>query len=74
MSTPIPKDIESGEQWQVRWTRPDGAETTRTGNEAQMRWLYEQRREFGSILESRTITVGPWVDPDAPGESDASDG
>lgn len=67
MSTPIPRDIESGEQWQVRWTRPDGAETTRTGNEAQMTYLWRQRREFGSILEKREITVGAWgaVDPDA---------
>lgn len=67
MSAPIPADIESCEQWQVRHEGLTG-EVVRTGNEGQMRWIAKQRREFGAILERRTITVGAWeaVDIDAP--------
>lgn len=61
----IPKDIESGEQWQVRWDSPTG-EVVRTGTEAQVRYMAEQRAPFGPIVEVRTITVGAWRDPDAP--------
>jgi len=68
MSTPIPADIESGDQWQIRYEGLSGNEVAKTGNEGQMRWLAKQRREFGVVLERRTITVGAWeaVDPDAP--------
>lgn len=68
MSAPIPTDIESGEQWQVRYEGLSGGEVTRTGNRGQMLYLARQRREFGAIVERRTITVGPWeaVDIDAP--------
>jgi hypothetical protein len=64
----IPKDIESGEQWQVRYEGLHGAEVLKTGSENQMRWVAKARREFGAILERRTITVGAWeaVDPDEP--------
>lgn len=68
MGAPIPKDIESGDQWQVRYEGLHGNEVTQTGNEGQMRYVAKQRREWGAVLERRTITVGAWeaVDPDAP--------
>lgn len=61
----IPKDIESGEQWQVRFTGLSGSEVTRTGNKGQMVFLAKQRAEFDAVLERRPITVGAWeqVDP-----------
>jgi hypothetical protein len=64
----IPKDIESKQQWQVSFEGLHGNEIVRTGTEAQMRYLARQRREFGAVLERRTITVGAWeaVDIDAP--------
>lgn len=65
MSAPVPRDIESGDQWQVRWTAPNGSEITRTGTEAQVHFIAGSRPDFGPIIEKRTITVGPWVDPDA---------
>lgn len=74
MSAPIPKDIESTEQWQIRYEGLSGNEVVYTGNEGQMRWLARSKREFGCVLEKRTITVGGWepVDLDAPvaGEDD----
>lgn len=68
MSAQFPADIESGEQWQVRYEGLSGNEVVRTGNENQMRWLVKSKREFGAVLERRAITVGAWqsVDPDAP--------
>lgn len=77
MSAPIPADIESSVQWQVRHEGLHGNEVSRTGNEGQMRWLERQRREFGAVLEKRSIIVGAWVavDPEAPvEETDEADG
>lgn len=67
----IPKDIESGEQWQVRYGGLSGNEVTQSGNEGQMRYVARARKEFGAVLERRTITVSAWecVDPDAPTDS-----
>lgn len=75
MSTPIPADIESGQQFQVRYEGLHGQEIVRTGTISQMTYLWRQRREFGAILESREITVGPWeaFDPDAPAEEVSDD-
>jgi hypothetical protein len=68
MSAQIPKDIESCEQWQLRYEGLSGNEVVKTGTESQMRWLAKSKREFGAVLERRTITVGAWeaVDIDAP--------
>ena len=68
MSAPIPKDIESGEQWQVRYAGLSGSEVTQSGNKGQMVYVARARREFGAILERRTITVSAWepVDIDNP--------
>ena len=63
----IPRDIETTDQWQIRWaTREGQGEICRSGTEAQVRWLAGQMVEFSPVIERRTITVGPWVDPDAP--------
>ena len=64
----IPVDIESGEQWQVRFEGLSGNEVTKTGNKNQMVYVAKVRREFGAVLERRTITVSAWeaVDPDNP--------
>lgn len=66
--SPIPTSIESGEQWQVRHESLSGGEVVRTGNKGQMVYYAKSRREFGAILERRTITVGAWeaVDIDNP--------
>lgn len=64
----IPRDIETTDQWQVRFTPPGGPiEVTRTGTEVQMRGLVRMKADCFPILERRTITVGPWkeVDPNA---------
>lgn len=73
MSAPIPADIESCEQFQVRHEGLSGNEVVRTGNLGQMTYLWRQRREFGAVIEKRQITVGAWeaFDPDArAGEED----
>lgn len=73
----IPKDIESGEQWQVRYEGLSGNEVTQTGNEGQMRFVAKARKEWNAILERRTVTVSAWevVDPEAaPEEDDEADG
>lgn len=76
MSAPIPADIESTEQWQIRYEGLSGKEVVRTGNQGQMRWLARSKREFGCVLEKRTITVSAWeaVDPDAPVAPAAEEG
>ena len=68
MTSPIPADIESGEQWQVRYEGLHGREIVQTGTRGQMLYVAKARREFGAILERRTITVGAWepVDIDNP--------
>lgn len=68
MSAPVPADIESTDQWQVRYEGLSGSEVVKTGNENQMRWLAKSKREFGVVLEKRSIVVSGWeaVDPDAP--------
>lgn len=75
MGAPIPKDIESGDQWQVRYEGLHGNEVTQTGNEGQMRYVAKQRREWGAVLERRTITVGAWeaVDIDNPNPGPAKE-
>lgn len=75
MSAPIPKDIESGEQWQVRYEGLHGNEVTQTGNRAQMLYVARQRREWGAVLEKRAITVGAWecVDIDNPDPVEVDD-
>lgn len=60
----IPKDIETTEQWQVRWQSPTG-EVTRTGTEGQVRYMASTRQAFSPVIEVRTITVGQWRNPDA---------
>ena len=64
----IPTNIESGEQWQVRFEGLSGEEVTKAGNKGQMVYVAKARREFGAVLEKRTITVSAWeaVDPDNP--------
>ena len=78
MSSPIPRDIETTDQWQVRWEAPGGHEVVRTGSERQVRYMATANAAYGAVLEKRTITVGPWVDPDAdapePEETDEADG
>lgn len=68
MSAPIPANIESGEQWQVRFEGLHGNEVTKSGNKGQMLYVAKARREFGAVLEKRQITVGAWeaVDIDNP--------
>lgn len=66
MTAPIPQDVESCEQWQVRWEGPIGREVKRNGTEAQVRFVARQHAEFQPVIEKRTITVGQWRNPDAP--------
>lgn len=75
MSAPVPVDIESTDQWQVRYEGMSGNEVTRTGNRGQVLYLARQRREFGAVVERRVITVGAWeaVDIDAPLAEEAHD-
>jgi len=73
MSAPIPADIESTEQWQLRYEGLSGNEVTKTGNKGQMLWLAKSKREFGAVLEKRQITVGAWVAVDIDNPDPASE-
>lgn len=62
----IPRDIESTVQWRVRYespARPD-VEVIREDNEARVRKLAEMHAERNAIVETRTITVSEWGEPE----------